>query len=211
MTASINLRILSALSVCASAEETRYYLKGVKVEITPRHTTYVVTDGRRMVAHREDLAEGAEDNVTLGDFIIPPAQCKAFKLGKHEDGAAVLSGDKSRLTIEHSGAAVSFAPVDGCFPDWRRVIPSVGANSEIAQFNPKYLADFQKIGIMLNYGEKVWIAHNGDNPAFVSWNGNVATLAVIMPIRLGRDVNFRPAWLDETPTGAAVAMLEAAE
>lgn len=211
MTSTINLRILSALSICASTEETRYYLKGVKLEITPRHTTYVVTDGHRLVAHREELHADLEDNATLGDFIIPLAQCKAIKLGKHGDGAATISGDASRLTIEHDGSATSFKPIDGSFPDWRRVIPSGEPDGVTAQFNPKYLADFAKIGTVLGYDAKVWVAHNGDAPASVSWNGNTATLAVIMPIRLGRDVVFRPAWLDASSIGAAAAMLDAAE
>ena len=210
MTSALNLRVLAALSICASTEETRYYLNGVKVEITPRHTTYVVTDGYRLVAHREELHKDLEDNTTLGDFIIPLARCKAIKLKKYETGAATISGDSARLTIDHDGAAVSFKPVDGDFPDWRRAIPSGAPSGATAQFSPKYLADFAKVGAVLDYGDKVWVAHNGDSPASVSWNGNTDTLAVIMPIRLGRDINFRPAWLDAASTGHSVATLEQA-
>lgn len=209
MTSTINLRVLAALSICASTEETRYYLNGVKVEITPRHVTYVVTDGHRLVAHRETLADDAADNATLGDFIIPLVQCKAIKLGKRDDGAATIAGDASRLTIERDGAAVSFKPVEGSFPDWRRVLPS-SIDGVTAQFNPKYLADFAKVGAMLEYGDKVWVSHNGDSPASITWSGNVNTLAVLMPIRIGRDLTFRPSWLDAAETGHSVATLEQA-
>lgn len=195
-TATINLRLLAALSICASTEEARYYLKGVKLEITPRHTTYVVTDGHRLVAHREELADDVESNTMLGDFIIPRANCKAIKFPKHGDASATLSGDASRLSLEYDGSAISFAPIDASFPDWRRVVPSGEPDGVIAQFNPRYLADFAKLGAVLDYGDEVWVAHNGDSPASVSWDGNADTLAVIMPIRLGRDINFRPAWLD---------------
>lgn len=205
MTSAINLRVLAALSICASTEETRYHLKGVKLEITPRHTTYVAADGHRMVAHREELADEAESNTVLGDFIIPLANCKPFKLGKHEDGAATIAGDASRLSIDFNGNAVSFAPVDGSFPDWRRVIPSA-IDGVTAHFNPKYLADFAKVGDMLGYHGIPTIAHNGLAPACVGWRDNTSTLVVLMPIRGPSSADYsKPAWLDAPQTETAIA------
>jgi hypothetical protein len=44
---------------------------------------------------------------------------------------------------------VTFKPVDGTFPDWRRVAPTQKTISEdlgkIAQFNPAYVADMGKV------------------------------------------------------------------
>lgn len=192
-TAAIDLRVLSAVSLCASTEETRYYLRGVKLEIAARSITYVATDGRRAIAHHVELPEGAEDNTLLGDFIVGSLNCKPFKFGVRAETDATISGDAAKLTIEYAGQAMSFAPVDGTFPDWRRVVPNAPVSGEIAQFNAKYLLDFQKIGETLDLGKTPVVGHNGDSPAFVTWNIDAPnTVAVLMPIRSRDMTEYAP-------------------
>jgi hypothetical protein len=194
--AAIDLRILEALSLCAT-DSTRYYIHGVCLEIEARAMTYVATDGHRAIAHRVEHAEGAEDNTLLGRFIIPAANCKPFKYTKRAPTDAVIRGDAERLSIDYAGQSVSFCPVEGTYPDWRRVIPSAPISGQIAQFNAKYLLDFQKIGEMLDLGGTPVVGHNGDAPAFVTWDTEPTnTVAVLMPIR-SRDMSdyTPPAWL----------------
>ena len=53
--AFIQLRVLAACALFASKDERRYYLNGVCVEIDEKGTTYVVTDGHRLLCYRDDL------------------------------------------------------------------------------------------------------------------------------------------------------------
>ena len=57
---TINARALKAAAMCASSEETRYYLKGVFVETAAAGVTMTATDGHRLAAlnharHADDL------------------------------------------------------------------------------------------------------------------------------------------------------------
>lgn len=197
MTTQINLNTLAAVALAASDDKTRYYLAGVLVECRPRHVTYVATDGSRLLAHRHTLAEHEPDNTTLGDFIIPRAQCTVFKPSKRADPLATLTGDREELTLAWDGKR-SFAPVDGTFPSWRRVIPQGEPSGEAAHFPPKQVLDFAKFGEAMGYGSQPWIAHNGLEPTRVTWTGNVDTIGIIMPIqRPDAPVATVPAWFLE--------------
>jgi len=209
LSAKINLKTLLAISLCVSKEETRYYLNGVCVEIAPRFVTYIATDGHRMAVHREELPDNAESNTLLGQFIIPSANCASIKLAKRADGDAILSGDSTRLTIEHGADAVSFAPIDGTFPAWHRVVPTRDASGIVAQFNATYLASLQKIGQMLGYGDMPQIAHDELNPALVTWPGHEETFCVIMPVRASGKPEL-PAWFTEFLRSDTARILKAA-
>ncbi len=197
-TATIRLQALAAISLVSSTEETRYYLNGVLIEIEPRTVTYVATDGHRLAAYRHELAENEPDNTLLGDFIIPNAHCKPFKFtpkGLQLDPRATLSSDDGKsLELAYDVNAVRFAPIDGTFPDWRRVCPMT-VDGKTAQFNPDYWASFKKLGEMMGAGKVPGLAHNGDSPAIVSWSDPML-FGVLMPMRIPSDLaTHRPYWI----------------
>jgi hypothetical protein len=70
--ARISLPALHAAAQAASTGETRYWLKGVLVEIGPRQTIYVATDGHVLFACRDLLGKDERDNDLVGDWIIRP-------------------------------------------------------------------------------------------------------------------------------------------
>jgi hypothetical protein len=194
-TATINLKVLAALSLCASTEETRYYLRGVCVEIAPRHVTYAATDGHVLVAHREELAYDAPDNEMLGSFIIPTAACTKFKFKKGASTVGTIMGDAEHLIIGYGGENIGFKfkPVDGTFPEWRRVVPALPPDQpKPAQFSTHNVSRLANVGTQLGYGA-MCIHHNGGNPALVDWKGNTDTVAAIMPYRVALEPKH-PAW-----------------
>src|SRR5574340_1076041 len=75
-TAIINTRVLHALSLASSNEETRYYLKGVCVVIEPHKVTYVATDDHVLAAYQEPADQ---PNTLCGTYIIPADTCKSVK------------------------------------------------------------------------------------------------------------------------------------
>ena len=199
MQATLNLRPLAAASLCASNEETRYYLCGVLVEIEPRAVTYVATDGHRLFAHREDLAAGDEDNTLLGHFIVPTKSCRAIKLGKKATSAAMLSQvDDGGMFITHAAERDRhyFRPVDGCFPDWRRVMPRKGGEA-YAHFDGRLVATFPAIAAALgdDKGSPRICPMDANSPALVVFHGREATtFGVIMPMRGEKVSRIVPAW-----------------
>jgi DNA polymerase-3 subunit beta len=165
--------LLKAALYCASNEESRYYLRGVHLS-TSGHM--VTTDGHRMFVAK--LAEAVSQ-----DVIIPLDTVKA---------ALKLAGKKAE-TLELNGntlGGVTFTPVDGTFPDWRRVIPAAEgfANGDGKQgfFNPDYVYDIGQMSRAL--GSKTGTAfqiHGWDSgsPHGVTFAGREDCFAVIMPMR----------------------------
>lgn len=200
----INLQFLAAASIFASKEETRYYLNGVYVEISERSTVYVATDGARLIAIRDDRLLSDEDSTLTGAFIVPTAQCRAFKLAKEGPFEGTLTAVGSRLTISFDRIDVSFSPIDGIYPDWRRVVPRDRATGQPAHFNYKLLADFQKFGTQLGFGMPSIAPSGVEAPALVWFPGHYEAVGVMMPLRnqdeTGRDL---PDWILSGPVPVA--------
>lgn len=195
MQAIINLKCLKAASNAASNEETRYYLKGVCVEISENDTVYIATDGHILFAC-DDAAETG--NTLTGKWIIPSEIIKGVKLGRKLGETAVLTEGNGELTLRQDGApAVTFRPIDGTFPDWRKVVPvkqAVPDINEIPQFNPALLARLQKAGDSFDAGLPI-IRHGGPgDPALVTWNNFENLLGIIMPYPVKRENYCVPVW-----------------
>ena len=135
------------------------------------------------------------DNTLTGGFIVPTPQCKAFKLGKDGPYEATLTGSPKRLTIDFDRIEISFNPIDGQFPDWRRVIPGRVDALRPAHFNYKLLADFKKFADTLGFGDPAVTPDGEEKPALVWFPGHYHAIGVMMPLRnqdeSGRSV---PVW-----------------
>lgn len=171
--------ILKAALLCASSEETRYYLRGVFLSTTGH---LVTTDGHRLFCAK--LAEAAP-----ADVIIPLDTVKA----------ALKLAPKKAATIELNGntlGGIVFTPVDGTFPDWRRVIPPIdgykpGEDMTPAHFNPDYVYDLGQMSRAL--GSKTGTAFrihawDKESPHGVTFADRADCFAVIMPMRPNSDV-----------------------
>lgn len=193
-TSTINLRVLGAAVAFASKDEARYYLNGVCLEIEPRAVTYVATDGHRLISYRDEKQDPeSPDNLLIGNFLIPTAHCKPHKLEKDDAGEAKIFGS-GRLTIAHDFCDVTFLPIDGIFPDWRKTVPKTAASGALAQYNLDYLAAFKKFAGAVDQGMP-FLAPNGEGPAFVWFCGCPHCFGIIMPVKttneMGREA---PEW-----------------
>lgn len=178
--------LLKAALVCASNEESRYYLRGVFL-CTSGHM--VTTDGHRMFVAR--LAE-----TPSADVIVPyDAVQAALKMA----GARVKEIEID-LAVNRIGQ-IQYTPVDGTFPDWRRVVPSgvevpsskPGANdgAEHVHFNNRYVGDFEKMADILcgksTLGQSVLHPRSASHPALVTFGERADCFGVLMPLRRKRD------------------------
>ena len=195
VTLTARVDMLEAALICASREETRYYLNGVYVDPAG---LVVATDGHRLFA-----GDFTPDNsrATLPAFegwIIPrDALRKALKAAPRR--ATDPASHVMQISPERVGDVVC-QPVDGSYPDWRRAIPSeVTPDGKAAKFNGYYLADFDKIAAILSNARTAdrlkvscTLHPNGENPAPVTFPGRYVAgeggrrapaIGVIMPIR----------------------------
>lgn len=218
--ATLNLRCLMAAAHCVSTEETRYYLNGVCVEIRPQSVTYIATDGHALFAaydpvprkqgvdakgKQSDCGRG-EDHTLVETLIIPSSTLKLVKLPKARKGStptfnATLSeaspGSKARTLTLPDGGAVTFEPIDGSFPDWRRVVPNEANSPSSHMFNPAIVARVWNAFATLtgNKDSKPGMAYNGDGPAMLSLP-DVDAIGLVMPLRNACGACKRAGWID---------------
>jgi DNA polymerase-3 subunit beta len=170
--------ILKAALFCASSEESRYYLRGVHLS-TSGHL--VTTDGHRMFVARLNERPSA-------DVIIPYSDVQAaLKLV----GARCKEIDVDGTKI----ASIMYAPVDGTFPDWRRVVPTgeelpSGKPDDApgrAHFNHAYVGDLAKMAAILcgkaDTAQSMLHPVSASHPCLVTFGEREDCLAVLMPVR----------------------------
>ena len=200
-TATLSRKTLRALALAASKNPARYYLQGVLVEIRPKHVTYVATDGHIMLADRLEDLEGVQDNTLLGNFIIPAEVCNDKRLIDKTFDFVTITRMDDKLVFD---GAIIFSPIDGVFPDWRRVLPEE-LSGEVAQYNSALLATLDKaakIAFGARYANNAsphgTVAHNGGGPAIVAWPWSETFFGIIMPFRRSDGgPPIVPAWVRE--------------
>lgn len=195
---------LEAVSLASSTEQTRYYLNGVCIEVYADKTIgMIATDGHRM--HTINTQEAP-----VSSYIIASADVKkALQMAKAEEKAlgrhtknnvmikpelietvlnvSVVLVDKDGAFVETKGMFTT-KPIDGSFPDWRRVLPNAAeplAHSDLC-FNCVYMADFGKADKILsgNKSQSVQIISSGrESPILVKLPHYPAFTGVLMPMR----------------------------
>ena len=183
----VNIRFMKAAVIAASNEHTRYYLNGVSVQSDESNLFYVATDGTKLVALRQD------HDGTAVNIIIPTDIIAGIKLDRRKGDIGVLTRDgETAWRLEYAGKSIIFAPIDGAFPDWRRVVPRE-YSGKAAVFNPEIYGSFAKIAKALGVSPGVVsILQNGDGPALIGFGETVDGFGVIMPKR--SNTPALPAW-----------------
>lgn len=148
LSSRINLKALIASTFCASKEETRYYLCGVYTHVEAAERYYVSTDG--VVLTKITEVVGAADSVDDGLIIPLPTIAMLKKLAETIDPRRQLWGRADFLSLckeelkdgngktaalkyyflfhVNGGQRLDFQPIDGNFPDYKRVFPDKGAS-----------------------------------------------------------------------------------
>ena len=184
MKITVDHSVIKSLLICAAKVDVRYYLKGVCVDARADGTVVLVaTDGHRLLAY--PVAVENIEALAPGEYIIPRELLEAVKPAKagrtvlpiHIDTvtapdtpdperAGVTIKGRTSITITGATTAVG-APIDGTFPDWRRVIPA-STSGEAAQYQPEYISGFGDICKLLGGQHGPFINHNGASAALVT-------------------------------------------
>lgn len=195
-TTLIHKAVLKAALTHAGKLDVRYYLNGVYIDRTSGHV--VATDGHRML-----IAKLPADSWQSGEsFIVPRDQIEAaLKLTAREVTLIAIdwlceepTPDPTRegVTIKHcptlSVQGIMCKPIDGRYPEWRRVCPTK-PDGQIARFNPEYLLAAYKALATIAEAKNPEFAHlsyNGMSAAVLTRTG-VDALVAIMPMRDDND------------------------
>lgn len=211
MKLTIEHDIIKALLLVAAKQDIRYYLKGVLVDVRAQDVTLVATNGHVLLA--VPYVDNIEGDRLIGQWIIPREAVKPCKAGRSSlpitieiiPGTQTPDPERPDATIKApdtiivTGATTTTTkPIDGRYPDWRRVMPG-SASGEVAQFDPALVATFGDVHALLSGSTKFKpvVHHNGRDGALVSGLGRYA-LGVIMPYRLVDDDDMQhpglPSW-----------------
>jgi len=187
MRIEIDAKTLAAVAVAQSTESTRYYLCGVCFD----GDDAVATDGHLLTVAvwiNRDLA-------ILDDEAAPimPVSSKAITALKRRDAThAIFDGATLAVYSEHSEAAFYLepsAPIDGTFPDWRRVLPDVPDDASCpGMFGDALLSRIAATAKILGAGTSIGVQLRGVDDLSAHrvryFNGAALdTYSVAMPMR----------------------------
>lgn len=212
---TINRTSLRALLPLAAKEDIRHYLNGIAFEIDANVVRLIATDGHCMGILRHELAEEEREDGRSLTVIMPRDVCERAAKRNAIDWIRLECAEGEAWSIVDCESRVTFKPVDGRFPDWRRVVPSkvTGIASPI---NPELLGRFVKSARALSLKRAiVSVAHNGCVDDEGNSTGAGAALVriscsdfvgVVMPMR-DEPCLMAPAWISEPRIAAPAAEL----
>lgn len=189
----VDARMFAAVSQCASSDETRSYLCGVRIQRHPvKGALLVATDGHRLVAAHDESAHCKKDTT-----IALPKDALRLCLKK---------GDPLRLAVRSDGIAQigeewqspATCLVLGAYPEWHRVVPLVkNWPNATASFRGIYIGDFGKIAEMFSgagHGAIRVFTQSEMDPALILFPRIPYAFGVLMPMRgdVGEGV---PLWM----------------
>lgn len=194
----INTQHIKAAIQCAATKDIRYYLNGVHIERTQAGDVHIVsTDGHVIFAglvpaeHVQDAKPGPWRLTIPLDVVKQATKTRdhCLMLDLRTDAPLLLGN-------------IQFSPIDGVFPDWRRVLPSwsdVNAREQSPSLiNPSLLVRARD-ALAAWYGSKkdsvFMLRQSGDAIAIMEGRDCFA-FAGIMPMRADKTVradHFTPA------------------
>ncbi|MGU4696756.1 DNA polymerase III subunit beta [Burkholderia cepacia] len=186
---------LKAAQFLAAENDLRSYFNGVYLEATPFETRLVGCDGMKIgvVRHAVENDISADTALIVPNDIIDKA--RVTKRDMLSAARVEIENGQYTLCVDVAGLRLPFAPVDGRFPEYRRVFPKT-TSGEPGQFDPQLLVAFAKAGKTLLHKSNnpvPRLAYNGDN-ARVTFDNYDEFVGVIMGWRAPK--NSRPAVVD---------------
>ncbi len=110
-------KAVTFVSPFISTEETRYYLNGVHIS----SDAAVATDGHRLGWHPLGFDGGAFDQA-----ILPRRLVDTLMISPAPKSAQITKG---KIAFEMDGMSVRAKLIDGTYPDYRRVVPTMSENA----------------------------------------------------------------------------------
>lgn len=192
---NIETNKLTAAIPCAGIKDIRYYLNGVHLEVTASGVVHIVsTNGHALFAGKIEKPDWTGEPVPGGFTLTIPTDAIKTAAKAKTKTLTLTALDHGRYSL----GDVMFTPIDGKYPDWRRVAKLVEGEEQPAHFNPDYL-------VACNKALNTWSNLKGTVPAYVHARGDSAAaitgqdetaFCILMPVRsekVPRSMPFNPA------------------
>lgn len=165
-------RLLAAVSRAMASKDIRYYLNGLYLEVAAGAARLTATDGSIAMCGR--FKTDATERLAV---IIPADAIGHAVKAKSETVELLAVGGGFSL------AGLSFKPVEGVYPDYRRIFPRT-VSGEPGRYSVELLAAFGKAGKDMKHKGSPIVRQNGPhNAAVVHFYDNDDFMGVIMPLR----------------------------
>lgn len=185
---------LKAALAIAPKADIRTYLNGVLVEVMATETRVVSCNGAALSVFRTPVETPAE---AQRKFIIPRDVVEKALKGWKLPNCLVEPADTGKWTIN---VDTLFAPIDGQFPDYRRVVPAK-VTGLADQFDPAIFALFAVVAKALGHKPNdvtLWQSGGEEGKdgasALVSLDGEPNFCGVLMPCRVSKKQMEMPTW-----------------
>ena len=186
----IHRNALKAVSRFMAVKDVRYYLNGILIESNDMQTRMVATDGHTLIVHRSDAKD---ENEGSWQGIMPDTFVKTLlgwkPEGKWQKDQPILCVIRDGEIRAQWGANIAVCkPIDGKFPDYRRVIPET-CSGMASFYDPDYLARVKRASEDLGSNKGFFeLKMNGKTAPNESEGAGVAVInancfAIIMPMR----------------------------
>ena len=148
---NIPIRLLKAALICTAKQDVRWYLTGVAI----KDGAVSSTDGHRMFTCEIDVPKDYEIIVPRDALTAFLKQVKKEHLDLHAQVIQVKDEVYKLQVVNLKKGELLFVeqlfkPIDGKFPDVKKVIPDPIKRQEcMPYYDWKYLVDFQKIAEIL--------------------------------------------------------------
>lgn len=187
-------KVLKAVSLAAAKQDIRYYLNGVLIQIRPDGVFLVATDGSRM--HVALLKDRIQDAPML-DLIIPDTVvANALKVSA---GPLALKKTDGSWSL----GLIQFEPIQGAFPDWRRVVPVIQTPEPAPPLRGEYVSDLARAAALLGGKSAGFHLHAQGGAVLAKVNEYENFFAVLMSLRATKKIQENP--LDSWHTAASAA------
>lgn len=203
---TVDANIISALKHFAALDDVRYYLNGIRIELTETDAYFVATDGAILACYRKEVCLPEIAQSPVKSVVVPHDLLKAIK----QKGSVIFDidlpepaaegdgqGFESDISVTYEGATYSKKGISPASLSWRQVIPSK-VTGEFSQFNLDKLVLVQKAWKCLHGRQPAYvlISHNGTGTALIDMkNENFAAIIVPLNKNAGEPLSAPPAWV----------------
>ncbi len=200
----ISRKVLLAMNIFTSRDDSRFVLNGVCLEVLGKNCFVVASDGRRIAAMKHGEVIEQPEKKTRVIIRIEPAMLKAMPKSEnnYNDDVVVTILEKTAQfsVLGKSGVKFESELIEGSFPTWRQVIPKGKLSSPIdPSFNWRLLEGFVKAAeIISGKSDNAIVVRQKDelSPMLIMFPSSQLFVGALMPIRIdSRDE--APDWTQE--------------
>lgn len=206
----VNADLFRIAFMCASREETRYFLNGVHIEPHPDGGALLTaTDGHRLVSIYDQDGEASE-SATVS---VTKEFLRLCKSGAEIPRQLHVFGPDG--TVKEGGTPIGFAAnciLPGAFPDWRKVVPAFdGDAGPFPAFHGPLVEGFSKIGVQLAKVKSVSsaamriVTRGNEDAALVLWPNMRHAFGILMPMQSDDATTLPQVFVDAGVVGVAAA------